>query len=156
MFTPSDHIQSILKNLPHKPGCYLMKDESGTVIYVGKAIDLHNRVRSYFDSSVTDSKTLRLRERITHIDFIVLPSEIAALHTEYHLIQQYRPHFNIRFKDDKRYPYIAVRWAMDFPKVEITRRMEQDGTRYFGPYTAAWSVRETLDVLRKAFPYLTC
>ncbi len=155
-FVPSEHIQSILKNLPHKPGCYLMKDTAGTVIYVGKAIDLRNRVRSYFDNGVTDAKTLRLRSQIVDIDFIVLPSEIAALHTEYHLIQEYRPHFNIRLKDDKRYPYIAVRWADDFPKVEMTRRMDQDGSRYFGPYTAAWSVRETLEVLRKAFPYLTC
>jgi excinuclease ABC subunit C len=155
-FVPSEHIQTILKNLPRKPGCYLMKDEHGAVIYVGKAIDLHNRVRSYFDNSVTDPKTLTLRGLITDIEFLVMPSEIAALHTEYHLIQQYRPRFNIRFKDDKRYPYIAVRWGMDYPKVEITRRMEQDGSRYFGPYTAAWSVRETLDVLRKAFPYLTC
>src|SRR5258708_1073502 len=156
MFTPSEHIQSILKNLPHKPGCYLMKDQAGTVIYVGKAIDLRNRVRNYFDNSVHDPKTLRLREQIVEIDFLVLPTEIAAMHTEYHLIQQYKPQFNIGLKDDKRYPYIAVRWADDFPKVELTRRMEQDGSRYFGPYTAAWSVRETLDVLRKAFPYLTC
>lgn len=156
VFTPSEHIQSILKNLPHKPGCYLMKDAKGVVIYVGKAIDLHNRVRSYFDNGVTDGKTLRLRDSIVDIDFIVLPTEIAALHTEYHLIQEYQPRFNIRFKDDKRYPYIAVRWARDFPTVELTRRMEQDGSRYFGPYTSAWSVRETLDVLRRAFPYLTC
>src|SRR5579871_4982603 len=155
-FVPSEHIQTILKNLPNKPGCYLMRDAAGTVIYVGKAINLHNRVRSYFGNDVTDPKTLRLRENIVTIEFIVLPSEIAALHTEYHLIQEYRPRFNIRFKDDKRYPYIAVRWALDFPKIEITRRMDQDGSRYFGPYTAAWSVRETLDILRKAFPYLTC
>lgn len=155
-FTPSEHIQSILKNLPHKPGCYLMRDGEGTIIYVGKAVDLHNRVRSYFDNGVIDPKTLRLREQITHIDFIVLPNEIAALHTEYHLIKEHQPRFNIRFKDDKRYPYIVVRWAKDFPTVELTRRMEQDGSRYFGPYTSAWSVRETLDVLRKAFPYLTC
>ncbi|MBE2196430.1 MAG: excinuclease ABC subunit UvrC [Anaerolinea sp.] len=155
-FTPSEHIQSILKNLPHKPGCYLMRDSEGTIIYVGKAVDLHNRVRSYFDNGVIDPKTLRLREQITHIDFIVLPNEIAALHTEYHLIKEHQPRFNIRFKDDKRYPYIVVRWAKDFPTVELTRRMEQDGSRYFGPYTSAWSVRETLDVLRKAFPYLTC
>ncbi len=156
MFVPTEHIQAILKNLPHKPGCYLMRDDKGTVIYVGKAVDLHSRVRSYFDNSVTDPKTLRLREHVVDIEFIVLPSEIAALHTEYHLIQEYRPHFNIRFKDDKRYPYIAIRWTQDFPTVEVTRRMEKDGTRYFGPYTAAWSVRETLDILRKAFPYLTC
>ncbi|MEP7284696.1 MAG: excinuclease ABC subunit UvrC [Chloroflexota bacterium] len=155
-FVPSEHIQSILKNLPRKPGCYLMKDSNGKVIYVGKAIDLRNRVSSYFGNSVVEPKTLMLRENIVDIDFLVMPSEIAALHTEYNLIQQYKPHYNIRLKDDKRYPYIAVRWANDFPKVEITRRMDQDGSRYFGPYTAAWSVRETLDVLRKAFPYLTC
>ncbi len=156
LFIPSEHIQSIIRNLPHKPGCYLMKDKAGTVIYVGKAIDLRNRVRSYFDNSVIEPKTLRLRETVETIDFLVLPSEIAALHTEYHLIQEYKPHFNIRLKDDKHYPYIAVRWADDFPKVEITRRMDQDGSRYFGPYTAAWSVRDTLEVVRKAFPYLTC
>ncbi len=155
-FAPSEHLQAILKNLPHKPGCYLMKNADGAIIYIGKAIDLHNRVRSYFDNSVFDPKTLRLREEIAHIDFIVLPSEIAALHTEYHLIRQHQPRYNVRFKDDKKYPYIAVRWAEDFPRVEITRRMEQDGSRYFGPYTSAWSVRETLDVLRRAFPYLTC
>src|SRR5579859_7229381 len=155
-FTPSEHIQAILRNLPHKPGCYLMKDKAGTVIYIGKAIDLHNRVRSYFDNTVDSPKTLRLRSHIADIDFIVLPSEIAALHTEFSLIRQYMPQYNVRLKDDKRYPYIAVRWAQPFPRVEITRQMTQDGSRYFGPYTAAWSVRETLDVLRKAFPYLTC
>jgi excinuclease ABC subunit C len=156
MFTASEHIQTILKNLPNKPGCYLMKDAEGTVIYVGKAINLHNRVRSYFGNDVVDPKTLRLRESIVDINFIVLPTEIAALHTEFNLIRQYKPHYNIRLKDDKRYPYIAIRWGMDFPKVELTRRMEQDGSRYYGPYASAWSVRETLDILRKAFPYLTC
>lgn len=155
-FVPSEHIQAILKNLPHKPGCYLMKDEVGTIIYVGKAIDLRNRVRSYFDNSVTDSKTLKLRSVVIDIEFLVMPTEIAALHTEYQLIQKHKPRFNIRFKDDKKYPYIAIRWGMDFPKVELTRRMEQDGSRYFGPYTSAWAVRETLDTMRKAFPYLTC
>lgn len=155
-FTPSEHLQTLLKNLPHKPGCYLMKDAAGAILYVGKAKDLHNRVRSYFDSSLSDPKTLRLRAEIAHIDFIVLPDEIAALHTEYHLIRQHQPRFNVRFKDDKKYPYIAVRWAQDFPRVEITRRLEADGSRYFGPYTSASDVRETLDVLRRAFPYLTC
>lgn len=133
-----------------------MKDTEGTIIYVGKAIDLRNRVRNYFDNSVTDPKTLRLRKSIVDIEFIVLPSEIAALHTEYQLIQKHKPKFNIRMKDDKQYPYIAIRWAQDFPKVEVTRRMEQDGSRYYGPYTSAWAVRETLDAVRRAFPYLTC
>ncbi len=156
MFTPTEHIQTILKNLPHKPGCYLMKDAKGTIIYVGKAINLHSRVRSYFDNTVDSPKTLRLREAIVDIEFIVLPDEVSALQTEYTLIKKYLPRYNVRLKDDKRYPYIAVRWQNPFPKVELTRRMDQDGSRYFGPYTAAWSVRETLDALRKAFPYLTC
>ncbi|MBX3081527.1 MAG: excinuclease ABC subunit UvrC [Anaerolineae bacterium] len=156
IFTPTEHIQAILKNLPHRPGCYLMKDDTGTIIYVGKAIDLRNRVRSYFDNNVIDPKTLRLREHIVDIEFIVLPSEIAALHTEYQLIQKHKPRYNIRLKDDKAYPYIVVRWQNDFPRVEMTRRMEQDGSRYFGPYTSAWAVRETLDALRRAFPFLTC
>jgi excinuclease ABC subunit C len=156
MFTPSEHLQTLLKNLPHKPGCYLMKDKNGTVIYVGKAINLYNRVRSYFDNTVDSPKTLKLRANIVDIDFIVLPDEVSALQTEYTLIKKYMPRYNVRMKDDKRYPYIAVRWAQAFPKIEITRQMEQDGTRYFGPYTNAWSVRETLDVLRRAFPYLTC
>lgn len=156
MFIPTDHIQTTLKNLPHKPGCYLMKDKNGLVIYVGKAINLHSRVRSYFDNTVSHPRTLALRGQIADIEFIVLPDEVSALHTEYNLIKKYRPHYNIRLKDDKRYPYIAVRLAQPFPKVEITRNMVKDGTRYFGPYTAAWSVRETLDTIRKAFPYLTC
>jgi excinuclease ABC subunit C len=105
---------------------------------------------------VYDPKTLRLREHIVDIEFIVLPSEIAALHTEYQLIQKHKPRYNIRLKDDKAYPYIVVRWNDDFPRVEMTRRMEQDGSRYFGPYTSAWAVRETLDALRRAFPFLTC
>ncbi|MBO9308419.1 MAG: excinuclease ABC subunit UvrC [Chloroflexi bacterium] len=155
-YTCPEHLQTILKNLPHKPGCYLMKGADGTILYIGKAVDLHNRVRSYFDNSVTDPKILRLREEVAHIDFIVLPNEIAALHTEYHLIREHQPRYNVRFKDDKKYPYIAVRWAQDFPRVEITRRVEQDGSRYFGPYTSVWSAREVLDVLRRAFPYLTC
>lgn len=156
VFQTPDNIQAILKNLPHKPGCYLMKDASGTIIYVGKAIDLKNRVRSYFASDVSDAKTLTLRGHIVDIEFIVMPSEIAALHTEYQLIQKYKPRYNIKLKDDKKYPYIVVRWNQDFPRVELTRRLEEDGGRYFGPYTSAWAVRETLDALRRAFPYLTC
>src|SRR5258708_33912866 len=117
-FVPSEHIQAILKNLPRKPGCYLMKDDTGKVIYVGKAIDLRNRVRSYFDNSVFDPKTLRLREHVLDIAFLVLPSEIAALHTEYHLIQQYKPRFTIRLRDDTPHAYIAGRSPDDLPTFE--------------------------------------
>ncbi len=156
-FTPSDHIQTILKNLPMKPGVYLMKDARGEIIYVGKAKKLRNRVRSYFNSSAESSlKTMQLRERIVDIDFIVEESEVRALILEETLIKRYKPRFNISLKDDKKYPYIKVQWHMPFPKVETTRRLEQDGSRYFGPYVAMWAVQNTLQTLRKAFPYLTC
>ncbi len=156
-FVPSDHIQTILKNLPLKPGVYLMKDERDEIIYVGKAKKLKNRVRSYFNSSAEHSnKTLKLRERIRDIDFIVEENEIKALILEETLIKRYRPHFNISLKDDKRYPYIRVSWNLPYPKVETTRRIENDGSRYFGPYVAMWAVQNTLQTLRKAFPYLTC
>jgi excinuclease ABC subunit C len=156
-FEPSEHIRTILKNLPMKPGVYLMKDERGTIIYVGKAIKLRNRVRSYFNSSAeTSLKTIQLRERIRDIDYIVEENEIKALILEETLIKRHRPRYNISLKDDKRYPYIKIRWQDAFPKVETTRRTVDDGSRYFGPYVAMWAVQNTLQTLRKAFPYLTC
>lgn len=156
-FIPSEHIQHILTSLPTKPGCYLMKDETGRVIYVGKAKKLRNRVRSYFNSSAEAyPKTLRLREQIADIEVIVAETEVQALILEETLIKRHLPRFNIMLKDDKRYPYIKVNWQEPFPKVETTRRVEKDGSRYFGPYTAMWAVQNTLRTLRKAFPYLTC
>ena len=154
----SEHIQGILKTLPAKPGCYLMKNAEGTIIYVGKAISLKNRVRSYFHAdSSHDNKTRRLVREIAHIEWIVVGSELEALILEMNLIKKHRPKYNIRLKDDKRYPYIKVHWNEPFPKVTVTRQMdESDGARYFGPYTSAWAVYQTLDVLRKVFPYLTC
>jgi excinuclease ABC subunit C len=156
-FTPSEHIQTILKNLPMKPGVYLMKDTRGTIIYVGKAKKLRNRVRSYFNSSAESNlKTMRLRENIRDIDFIVEENEIKALILEETLIKRHRPHYNISLKDDKKYPYIRIGWQDPYPKVETTRRIANDGSRYFGPYVAMWAVQNTLQTLRKAFPYLTC
>lgn len=154
------HIQQILDNLPTKPGVYIMRDEGRTVIYVGKAKNLRNRVRSYYHSSAInnpyDTKVARLVAQIADIEIIVTGSELEALLTEVNLIKRYRPHFNVRLKDDKRYPYIKIHWADPFPKVTVTRRMDRDGSRYFGPYTSAWAVHQTLDVLRRIFPYLTC
>ena len=155
-FQASDHIKTILKNLPMKPGVYLMKDDHDKIIYVGKAKRLRNRVRSYFNSSAENNlKTMRLRENIRDIDFIVEENEIKALILEETLIKRYRPHYNISLKDDKKYPYIRVTWQDDYPKVETTRRLANDGARYFGPYVAMWAVQNTLQTLRKAFPYLT-
>ena len=154
----SDHLQNVLSTLPDKPGCYLMKDASGKIIYVGKAVNLKNRVRSYFHASAGhDRKTRRLVHEIADIEWIVVGSELEALILEMNLIKRHRPHFNVRLKDDKRYPYIKVPWQDDFPKVTVTRQMRKDdGARYFGPYTSVWAVHQTLDVLRRIFPYLTC
>jgi excinuclease ABC subunit C len=151
------HLQGILDNLPQKPGCYIYKDINGKVIYVGKAIILRNRVRSYFQNeNRLDFKTRQLVKHIANIEWIVVGSELEALILEMNLIKRYRPQYNIRLKDDKRYPYIKVHWAEPFPKVTITRLMEQDGSRYFGPYTSVWAVHQTLDLLRRIFPYLSC
>jgi excinuclease ABC subunit C len=156
-FQPSERIRTILKNLPMKPGCYLMKDDRGKIIYIGKAKALRNRVRSYFNATAEQHpKTKQLREQIADIEFIVADSEIKALILEETLIKQHKPRFNISLKDDKRYPYIKVNWQEPYPKVETTRRIVKDGSRYFGPYAAMWAVQNTLRVLRKAFPYLTC
>ena len=153
----SEHIQGILDTLPTKPGCYLMKNTDGKIIYVGKAINLRSRVRSYFHSdSSHDNKTRRLVREIADIEWIVVGSELEALILEMNLIKRHRPRFNVRLKDDKRYPYIKIHWADPFPKVTVTRQMTDDGSRYFGPYTSVWAVHQTLDVLRRIFPYLTC
>ena len=155
--TWSEKIDTILGSLPELPGCYLMKDESGKIIYVGKAINLKNRVRSYFQKSNDHSfKTRRMVENIRDIEWIVVASELEALILEMNLIKEHRPFYNVRLKDDKRYPYIKIHWQDDFPKVSVTRNMVQDGSRYYGPYTSVWAVHQTLDILRKIFPYLTC
>ncbi|MEO1663982.1 MAG: excinuclease ABC subunit UvrC [Chloroflexota bacterium] len=155
-FEAPENIQNILKSLPLKSGVYLMKDEDGEIIYIGKAKRLRQRVRSYFQNSVTDPKTLRLRERVRDIDIIITENEVKALILEETLIKRHKPRFNISLKDDKRYPYIKVHWADPFPKVETTRRVVNDGSKYFGPYAAMWAVQDTLRTLRRAFPYLTC
>lgn len=154
---PSEHIQAQLSTLPDRTGCYLMKDESGKVIYIGKALSLRSRVRSYFHAGAQHHpRTEHMVQRVRDIEWIVVDSELEALILEMNLIKKHRPHYNIRLKDDKRYPYIKVHWADPFPKVTVTRQMVSDGSRYFGPYTSVWAVHKTLDVLRKIFPYLTC
>jgi excinuclease ABC subunit C len=153
----SERLKAQLDTLPAKPGCYLMKDKSGKVIYVGKAVNLRSRVRSYFHASAQHGPRIaQLVSKISDIEWIVVGSELEALILEMNLIKKHRPHYNVRLKDDKRYPYIKVHWADPFPKVTVTRRMLRDGSRYFGPYTSVWAVHQTLDVLRRIFPYLTC
>ncbi|MGB3699945.1 MAG: excinuclease ABC subunit UvrC [Anaerolineales bacterium] len=153
----NDHLKAILDSAPTKTGCYLMKDADGKVIYVGKAVNLRSRLRSYFhDSAMQNNKTRQMVRHIADIDWIVVGSELEALILEMNLIKKHRPHYNVRLKDDKRYPYIKVHWADPFPKLTLTRYMVNDGSRYFGPYTSVWAVHQTLDVLRRIFPYLTC
>ena len=146
-----------LENLPDSPGCYQMHNAAGKVIYVGKAIVLRNRVRSYFHASAQHTpKTQALVEEIQDITWWVTKTELDALILENELIKRFQPRYNIRLKDDKSFPYIKVRWQDDFPKIEVVRHMRKDGARYFGPYTSARACYQTLDALRRIFPYLDC
>ncbi|MFP3852689.1 MAG: excinuclease ABC subunit UvrC [Anaerolineales bacterium] len=134
-----------------------MKDQNGRVLYVGKAVNLRSRVRSYFQPAAQHSrKTRMLLGKVADVEWIVVGSELEALILEMNLIKRHRPKYNVRLKDDKRYPYIKVHWGDPFPKVTVTRRLKDDGSRYYGPYTSVWAVHQTLDVLRRIFPYLTC
>ena len=154
---PTEKVIEKLKTLPAKPGVYQYFDASGKIIYVGKAINLRNRVRSYFHASVDHGpKTERLVAEIADLEWIITDSELEALLLESNLIKRHKPRFNIRLKDDKRYPYIKVEWQNAYPKVVTVRKMAQDGARYYGPFTNAGAVYHTLDTLRRIFPYLTC
>ena len=134
-----------------------MKDQAGKVIYIGKAINLRHRVRSYFHASAQKNpRTSVLVAKIRDIEWIIVKSELEALILEMNLIKEYQPHFNVQLKDDKRYPYIKIHWADPFPRVSVTRKVEKDGSRYYGPYINVWAVNQTMDLLRKIFPYLTC
>lgn len=150
-------VSELLRSLPTKPGVYLYRNAAGKVIYVGKAVNLRARVRSYFHQSAQHTpKIRRLVEEIADIEFIVAGSELESLLLENNLIKKHQPRYNVRLKDDKRYPYIKVHWQDPFPRVTTTRRILEDGARYFGPYTAASAAYQTLDLVRKIFPYLTC
>lgn len=143
--------------LPVKPGVYLMKDLSGKVIYIGKALVLRNRVRSYFQKKANlPPKIQRMVSSIDDFEFIVTESELEALLLESNLIKQYQPRFNARLKDGKTYPFIKIDTAESFPQVYITRKVNDDGSRYFGPYANAGSIRKTLGLLKKLFPYRSC
>lgn len=146
-----------LATLPTRPGVYLMKNEAGEIIYVGKAKNLRSRVRSYFQRSRDHSPKVRVMvSHITDFDYIVTDSEVEALILENNLIKEYAPRYNVRLKDDKTYPYIKVTLNEHFPRVLLVRRRLNDGARYFGPYTDVKAVRETLDFLRAIFPVRTC
>lgn len=146
-----------LAAVPQKPGIYIMRGGKGQVLYVGKSSSLRNRLRSYFSSPKSlVGKTRDLVAAIKDFEYIVTESEQEALLLENSLIKKHQPRFNVRLKDDKTYPYIKVDLSEDFPRVYITRRAANDGSRYFGPFASAGSVRKTLDLLNRLFPYRTC
>jgi len=152
-----DNIRNILENIPESPGVYLMKDKSGRIIYVGKAKVLKNRVRQYFQNpEEKDPKTKTLVSKINSIETIVTETEAEALILENTLIKLHKPRYNILLKDDKTYPYIRITVQELFPKIELTRIIKKDGSRYFGAYTKAADARKSLEVLRKIFPLRTC
>ena len=130
---PPDTIQQKLTHIPTQPGVYLMKDEAGIIIYIGKASSLKKRVLSYFQKKDHDAKTRVLVRLIRDIDYIITDSEMEALILESNLIKKHKPKFNVRQKDDKRYPYIAVTLDDDYPRVIYTRNIREGGWRYFGP-----------------------
>lgn len=146
-----------LKNLPEKPGVYIMKNSLGEIIYVGKAKILKNRVRSYFQNSKNHSEKVRVMvKNISEFEYIVTDSEMEALILECNLIKKYSPRYNIALKDDKFYPFIKITTNDDFPRVFVTRKYAKDGARYFGPYTNATAVYETINLINKIFPIRTC
>lgn len=150
-------VKEQLKKLPVSPGVYLMKESGGTILYVGKAASLRNRVRSYFGSRQgLTPKTEQMVSHVHDIDFFVTNSEQEAVILELNLIKQYRPHYNIRLKDDKTFPYLKIDINNEWPRVCITRRWEKDGARYFGPFASAWSVRQTLKMIKNIFPTRSC
>ncbi len=155
--TISEKLKKQLAALPARPGVYIMRNARGEVIYVGKAAKLKDRVRSYFGSPhMMEPKTLALRQHIDDFEYIVVGNAGEALILEATLIKRHQPFFNIRLKDDKRYPYLKVDIQNPWPRVYITRRIEKDGARYFGPYASAGSVRATLDLTKKLFPWRSC
>ena len=151
-----ERVETQLNALPGKPGVYLFRDGRDDVLYVGKAKSLRSRVRSYFRGGDARPGLERMVERVERIEVIVTQSEGEALHLEQNLIKRHRPPFNVRLRDDKSYPYIAVTVGDDFPRVMFTRERHRRGVVYFGPYSSAKKVRETLDVLNRVFPYRPC
>jgi len=154
----SELLAQKIKSLPTNPGCYLMKDQAGEIIYVGKAINLRNRVRTYFQKA--SALTLKVRHmvaRVVDFDIIITDSELEALILECNLIKQHKPHYNVRLRDDKQYPYLILTTSEPFPRLLTTRRVRRgDGNRYFGPYTSSKAVWETVRLIYRLFPLATC
>jgi excinuclease ABC subunit C len=151
-------VRDKLRGIPTKSGVYLFRDEGGEVLYVGKAKSLRGRVRSYFQAGRGDARHQipRLVDRIADLEVIVTGTEVEALHLEQNLVKRHRPPFNVRLRDDKSFPYIAVTVEDEYPRVMFTRERHRRGVVYFGPYANAKKVRETLDVLNRVFQFRPC
>lgn len=150
-------IQEELKKLPNCPGVYIMHDEADNIIYVGKAINLHNRVRSYFRKNIGRGPQIdKMVSLISRFEYIVTDSELEALVLENNLIKEHSPKYNTMLKDDKTYPYIKVTLGEEYPRVLFSRQMKKDKSRYFGPYTSATAVKDTIDLINKLYQLRTC
>lgn len=146
-----------IENLPEKPGVYFMKNEQGKIIYIGKALSLKSRVRSYFRSSHNhDIKVQAMVQKVSGVDYIVVDSDLEAFIMESNFIKRYKPYYNIRLKDDKHYPFVRIDVNEAFPKIKVVRRVENDGAKYFGPYLGATELRKTLDAALRIFGLRTC
>jgi hypothetical protein len=153
----ADRSRRVIEDLPESPGVYLWKDAEGKVLYVGKAKRLRSRVKSYWaQDHLSSPKTRGLMRKVRELDTIVVPSESHALILEATLIKEYHPRFNIALRDDKSYPYIKVTVQEPFPRVIVTRRLQDDGARYFGPYTDVGSMRRALNVVKRIFTVRSC
>ncbi len=152
----SEKLTEKITMLPDSPGCYQMKNRDGTVIYVGKAVNLKNRVRSYFQDTPHTPKVEAMISHIDDFEILLCETNLEALILECNLIKHYKPYYNILLKDDKHYPYLKADLRAPFPRLEITRRMEKDGAKYFGPYIGANAVRQVLEAVRNVFPLRTC
>ena len=154
---PLPLVEQRLQATPERPGVYLMKDPRGTILYVGKASSLRNRLRTYFGSPANQpSKIRRMMGHLHDFEYIVTDSEAEALILENTLIKRYKPRYNARLKDDKTYPYLKIDLNEEFPRVYITRRVAKDGARYFGPFATANTVRKSMDLVKRLFPYRSC
>ena len=157
---PTDQLKAILAKLPTRPGVYLMKDDRGKVLYVGKAQNLRNRVRSYWQKEAGPQAGQHLIrsaiDRVADVEYTLTDSVGEALLLEGNLVKRFQPQFNVRLKDDKSYPYIKITLNDDFPRIERTRKLPNDGSRYFGPYASASSVDEAMNLVRRLFPFRTC
>lgn len=149
-------IKEQLKLLPNKPGVYLMKDKNDKIIYVGKAISLKNRVRQYFQKTDKTQRIKNMVSLIDHFEYIVVKNELEALILECNLIKKYRPKFNVLLKDDKTYPYIKVTTNEKFPTIYLTRKKQNDGAKYFGPYKSSYDIKMTIDFIKKNFMIRLC